>query len=342
MSRGKVAFLVLGVCVVAVAIGLVLHRWAPKTPAATGWTMKPVPPASGLFAPATGQLFATTGKFFDVSSASAMTNPIVGVTNLASFRAWVASNQPDAKVVVPLPESKHKADRARGRQYRDMDDEQKAVFEKVKQELATASHEKKLSLLNELWAADICNPAVLDLVREAMQDPDPQVQQAALNVVVDYASADILPIVEAALAGTQMETRVTALNTLCYVEDAQVTNLLIRAVHDSEPDVQETALKAVEKQADTVKYPVLAEGLLVTSNLYVNQTALGILQKENSKSGFETILRGLQHPDSNSLFEYTTSIFGTVGKDFSSYEDAVDWWRTNKSRYGADMTLIEQ
>jgi HEAT repeat protein len=203
-------------------------------------------------------------------------------------------------------------------------------------ESATNSKEKIdfLQSLNELSSAQ--DLSVINVIRRALKDPDLEVGRAAIELLDNYNSPEIIPAVEDAMGIVDDEIRMDALSALSGINNEEACELLIQGLGDNSKDVRATALNVASEQSDQIALSVLEKGIVSPYNDVKYNTAY-MLQDRSDHRGLEVLFVGLK--DSNPQFreEINEILNFLVNKEFESYDEATTWWNENKSNYDEEL-----
>jgi len=177
---------------------------------------------------------------------------------------------------------------------------------------------------------------LLPIIREALEDRDPDVSLAASSILADYKSGEVLPLVERALMSPNEEVRMNALEPLEHISDSEVAGLYVAALEDASEDVRSLALEKIGDREDQVQLDVLAAAMR-SSFEDVRYEALSLLEFRGDHASVPVIIEGLRSQD----VEFREAVHATLSflfdQEFDSYDQAAAWWRQNSSRYDEDL-----
>lgn len=183
------------------------------------------------------------------------------------------------------------------------------------------------------------DPELLPIIRQALEDPDPEVGIAASEMLGEYRSSEVLPVIEAALLSSNEQVRLNALQPLTEINDPQVPELLNTAFNDSSEDVRNEALEIAAAQEGDVQLQTLAAGMKAGYE-QVKTEALSLLELRGDHQTVPVIMAGLDDPDPAFRQEVNAALSFLIDQEFSNQKDAVNWWNANKDRY--DENLFEK
>jgi hypothetical protein len=203
------------------------------------------------------------------------------------------------------------------------------------------SVERKIELIESLSLLNIeQNPAVITIVQETLDDPNRELGRAAIELLSDYNTPDILPVIAKALTVADDETRVNALTLLRDSDDPQAGLLLIQALDDPSEDVRTEALEAVGEQGDPIKLSIMEKGI---SSPYtdVKNTVIPMLEERGDHRAVEILIEGLKDSDPAFREKVNEALNFLVDEEFKTYEEAQQWWATNKSNFDDELIRVE-
>jgi hypothetical protein len=206
---------------------------------------------------------------------------------------------------------------------------------------SATSVERKIELIESLSLLNVeQNPAVITIVQETLDDPNRELGRAAIELLSDYNTPDILPVIAKALTVADDETRVNALTLLRDSDDPQAGLLLIQALDDPSEDVRTEALEAAEEQGDPIKLSIMEKGI---SSPYtdVKNTIISMLEERSDHRAVEILIEGLKDSDLAFREKVNESLNFLVDEEFKTYEEAQQWWATNKSNFDDELIRVE-
>ncbi len=177
---------------------------------------------------------------------------------------------------------------------------------------------------------------LLPIIREALEDPDPDVVLAASGILADYTSGEVLPLVERALMSPNEEVRMNALEPLEHISDPRVAGLYVTALEDPSEDVRSLALEKIGEREDQVQLDVLATAMR-SSFEDVRYEALSLLEFRGDHASVPVIIEGLRSQDTEFREAVHAALNFLFDQEFDSYDQAAAWWRQNSSRYDEDL-----
>jgi hypothetical protein len=198
---------------------------------------------------------------------------------------------------------------------------------------------KLLELLGEMALEQ--DPEVIKIVEDALDDPDPEMGSAAIQLLEDYDTPEILPAIEKALKAKHKETRMAALEQLSNIDDPMVGDLLSQSLNDTSEDVRTAALDMIEERPDSEQLPALQNGLASPYEDVKTQVVQKLEDRSDHKA-VEILIEGLQDTNPDFRDKVNTSLSSLIDKEFKSYQEAKDWWDQNKNKYDAELSEIEE
>jgi hypothetical protein len=241
------------------------------------------------------------------------------------------------------------------------DEQQRAVAESVEDELraeriyrdkhkvdaliaefdSAVSSEKRIELIKALKKLSFeLDPRMTDLVQKALDNPDPEVGRAAIELLEDYDTpADVLPLIEQALNSADTQTRIEALSSLSSVDDPQAGNLLAQALSDTSIDIRAAALEAVEwHENDSIQLDVMKEGIASEYD-DVKYEVASALEDRSDHSAVDILIEALKDNDPDFRQEVNSSLDFMIDRKFETYGEALIWWNDNKDNYDEELFL---
>ncbi len=207
----------------------------------------------------------------------------------------------------------------------------------IKQFESKVSAEEKLKFLQSLSdLASLHDLSVIGVVRKALDDPNPEIGRAAIELLDDYPNPEILPVVEHALSLADEQIRSDALETLSGVSDPYTGTLLVQALNDTSKNIRVSALKIAREKNDAVQLEVLAKGIS-SAHDDVKFTSAWLLQERSDHKGMDIIIEGLKDSDPAFREEINETLNFLINREFSSYDEAKTWWEQNKNKYDEDL-----
>jgi len=171
---------------------------------------------------------------------------------------------------------------------------------------AADTPEGKILVLDKLQSSDPASlPAVL---RRALLSPDESVR---IQAVMKTSSLQSMP--------------------------AEATDILTAAASDESSEVRAHALEMSYEQTTEAKLDIFS-ATLTSPNNDVRDTTLLELGRLRSKPALETLFRGLNNSDPAFVSQVNHELTNLINQQFSSYQEAVDWWQANSEKF--DERLI--
>lgn len=162
------------------------------------------------------------------------------------------------------------------------------------------SEEVRLAAVEELARMDY--PTIIETVMIALNSPSPDVREAALNALWDVDDESVNTPLLKALEDENADVRESAMDVMEQLESPNVLPSLERALNDSDEDIREQALSILEDIPDHRAVDILVE-------------------------------KGLQHEDESIREEALDSLEFITGQDFDRWEEALEWWYSNRDDF---------
>lgn len=209
-----------------------------------------------------------------------------------------------------------------------------ALFQKE-----TASSERLAALESTQGLAIEQDPELLGLLEKALEDPDPEVVRTAAQMLEPYRNPAVLPLIEKALRSRDEEVRLSVLGPLEEIEDPRCAELVVLALSDPSDTVRGRALDVIRGQPPDIQILSLSRAIGLSSD-EVKSEALSLLELRGDKAAVEVMFNGLKDPNPEFREEVKGILRLLLDQEFSSYNQAMRWWKANHSRY--DDNLLEQ
>jgi HEAT repeat protein len=178
--------------------------------------------------------------------------------------------------------------------------------------------------------------SVIGVIQRALDDPDLEVVRAAVELLENYKTPEILQAVEQAMGVVDDQVRIDALMSLSGIDSAEACELLIQGLGDNSKDVRATALKVASEQSDRIELGVLEKGIV---SLYddVKYGSAWLLQDRSDHSGLEILFEGLKDTNPEFREEVNETLNFLINREFETYDEAITWWNENKSNYDDEL-----
>jgi len=219
-------------------------------------------------------------------------------------------------------------------------DENKAAAIIAELDSATGP-ERKIELIESLGKLSLEQDlSVIDVVRKALDDPNPEVQHAAIELLEDYQIPEVLPVIAQALKSPDEQTREYALRPLSHINDPKVGQLLAQALDDASEDVRSAAIETSEDCQEHIKLGVM-EKAITSPYDDVKEAVVSMLEDRGDRKAVEILIIGLKNSDANSRQLINEALDFLIEKEFETYQEAQSWWLANKDKYDDDLFKIE-
>jgi hypothetical protein len=147
---------------------------------------------------------------------------------------------------------------------------------------------------------------VIDGVMTALDDPDPEVREEALDALED-------------------------------LDDEAINLALLKALADENGDVREKAMDVIDEIQSASILPSL-EQALVSGDDYMREEALSILEDIPDPRAVDLIIeKGLLNYDHSISQAALDSLEFITDQEFDSYEQARAWWDANRDTFNFDL-----
>lgn len=205
------------------------------------------------------------------------------------------------------------------------------------------SVEAKLKFIKSLSTSSFNQDlSVISVVRKALSDPNSKVARAAIELLEDYETPEILPAIAQALKLEDEQIRIMALAPLSAINDPQVIELLAQALSDTSEEVRAAALEVVqEHESDPIKLSIIEKGI-TSSYDDVKYEVVSMLQDRSDHIAVELLIEGLKDKDPKIREEINETLDFLIGQKFKTYQEAQTWWTQNKSKYDMDLVRIDE
>ena len=192
----------------------------------------------------------------------------------------------------------------------------------------------KSDLFGELYGTK--HPKILAIVSKELDNPNEEIRIEALELLSEFGNEDIFNVLEKALNDKSANVREVAIDLLDTVEvpggSSIEADLLSKGIADDSEDVRNTALSIM---GDKPKYEVeiIAETAIKSKYLEVKEEILGELSATPTMNGVEIIITAMQDKNEEFRDSVRDTLEDITDQEFASYEDAVEWWNKNGSKY---------
>jgi hypothetical protein len=158
----------------------------------------------------------------------------------------------------------------------------------------------------EFEPADIVEPqAVVDQVVFALDDPDPEVREDALEALESIDDPAVNAALSKALNDENPDVREAAMDVLAELESPNTLASLEQALSYGDEDMRESALEILEEMSDPKAIDIIIETGLLNDNIDIQEDALDTLES-------------------------------ITDQEFESSQQARDWWNQNWNTFQFD------
>lgn len=194
--------------------------------------------------------------------------------------------------------------------------------------------EEKIDMLDSLSL--ITDKRVVDIVREALNDPDDEVRLAAASLLEDFGTEEVIPAVSKALEDKNEEVRLTAINSLESVDSPEATSLLVKGMEDNSEQVRDSVFFALSDKDPEIKEAIAAEAIKSPYN-DVKQRVPDLVIDMPSHNVMDILIEALKDKDPEFKEEINSVISFFVSEEFDNYDDAKNWWDQNKDKFDEEL-----
>ena len=201
--------------------------------------------------------------------------------------------------------------------------------------------ERKIQLIESLSELYFENDtSVISLVSKALDEPNVQVGRAAIDLLQDYETPEILPVIEKALNSDDEEIREQALMPLSVINDSRAVSLLVKALNDAAESVRTTALEVAEEQNDDIMLSVMTEAI---NSPYddVKYSIASTLEDRSDHAAVDVLIEGLKSEDPNFREEINEILDFLIEEEFDNHEEALYWWDRNRDKFDEELFRID-
>lgn len=192
----------------------------------------------------------------------------------------------------------------------------------------------KSDLLGELYGTK--HPKILAIVNKELDNPNEEIRIEALELLSEFGNEEIFNVLEKALNDKSADVREVAIDLLDTVDIPGGSNieadLLSKGIADKSEDVRNVALSVM---GDKPKYEIeiIAETAIRSKYIEVKEEILGELSAAPTMNGVEIIISGMQDKNEEFRDSVRDTLEDITDQEFASYEDALQWWNKNGSKY---------
>ncbi len=165
------------------------------------------------------------------------------------------------------------------------------------------SDEEKVKAIEDLEGID--HPIVLEVVNEALDEPNEEVREAALDAVMEIADPVVLPTVMKALDDESPDIREYALDALMDINDESINDALMKALDDERSAIGKVLGVTIEDIPDPRAVDALIDKGLLSDDDELREDALDSI-------------------------EFITD------HEFKNYSEARAWWDQNRDTFKFD------
>ena len=195
--------------------------------------------------------------------------------------------------------------------------------------------DEKIDLIDSLSL--ITDKRVVDIICEALKDPDNDVRLAAASLLEGFDSNNALPAISKAMEDKNEDVRLAAMNSLDGIDSPEAAKLLLKGLSDDSEQVRESAFSALSNREPEIKEAIAAEAVKSTYPDIKKRVPYLVIDIP-SHNVMEILIEGLKDKDPECREEFNSVINLFVSEEFESYEKAKRWWAENKLKYNRDLS----
>lgn len=192
----------------------------------------------------------------------------------------------------------------------------------------------KSDLFGELYGTK--HPKILEIVRKELDSPNEEIRIEALELLAEFGNEEIFNVLEKALNDKSANVREVAIDLLDTVKipggSSLEADLLSKGIADNSEDVRSVALSVM---GDKPKYEIeiIAETAIKSKYLEIKEEILGELSAAPTMNGVEIIISAMQDKNEEFRESVRETLEDITDQEFTSYENALEWWNKNGSKY---------
>lgn len=196
------------------------------------------------------------------------------------------------------------------------------------------SDEEKLALIEELDGID--HPIVLEVVELALDEPNAEIREAALDAIMEINDPAVVPVVTKALSDEDPDLREYSLDALMDVDDERVNAPLMKALDDEVLAVAENAVDIMLYIESPNIIPSLSKAI-ENPNEDIWETALLTIEDIPDKRTVDVIIeKGLLSENETLREDAMDSLMFLTDEEFETYQEWRQWWDRNRDTYEFD------
>jgi hypothetical protein len=201
------------------------------------------------------------------------------------------------------------------------------------------SSDEKVEFLAGL--SDASDSLVISAVRKALHDRDVEVRLAGMDLLAGRTSSEIIPLASQALGDKDPMVRKAAVLALETVKDPSTAKLLAGALNDPTEEVRVAVFDCIGDQDEAVKLTVFKAGIRSRFS-DVKENTVTALMDLSCKGAVDVLILGLRDSDTEHRERINVALTFLIGQEFNSYEEAKNWWNSNRDNYDEHLEQKEQ
>ena len=191
--------------------------------------------------------------------------------------------------------------------------------------------EEKIKAIEQLDGID--HPIVIDVVNEALDEPNEEIREAALDAVMEIADPVVVPTVMKALDDESPDIREYALDALMDINDESINEALIKALDDENADVRDNAIDTMLYIEEPCVIPALTKAM-ESEDPDVREKAIITIEDIPDPRVVDSLINiGLLSDDDELREDALDSIEFITDQEFENYDDARTWWEEHKDTF---------
>jgi len=221
----------------------------------------------------------------------------------------------------------------------DNPDEMLGEVERIEKLLQnTTNPDDKEELFMELDGLD--HPRVYEIIYRELDDNNEKVREAALDLLLDVESEEMIPCIEKAMDDKNPELREMAVDLLGNIEvEGACQELLLKGTDDKSEDVRSAIFDVLDDKETSEQHYVYAQSIKSKRKDVKISTVEAIIDIPSHDS-VQILFEGLKDKDKEFREEVNWHLDFLVSKEFSSYKEALDWWKNNSDRFDEELFEI--
>jgi hypothetical protein len=172
----------------------------------------------------------------------------------------------------------------------------------------------------------------------ALEELDAESRVTALTVLQEYARADDVALVEAALAAADPMVRLAGVELLSAIRAEAALPMWQKVLGSSEAELVQFGFEMLAEASEPVQVAAASQALRRNEGWIIEQ-ALTLLGGITSKPAVEALIPFLDHPQSGDLAQ--DGLFFQTGEWFDNRQAAQQWWLENKNRLDSELQPLE-